>query len=212
MPHPHPHRPPAATTRGLAALLLLCTAIIGVPVALLALGATPLPHHLPAPVELWQRLTRQDDGTLLIGFLTLTTWAAWATFTTLSALEIAAAARGRATPRLPGLRLLQEPITVLVAATMLLFIPLAWPAHAAPAPLTTGLPVQPDSATAASAHSNPARPAPPAPGHPSATAPPHAEQLPVYTVRPRDTLWRIAERHLGDGLRYHDILTLNAGR
>src|SRR5215475_8736071 len=114
---PHPHRPPpAATARGLAALLLLSTAIIGVPVALLALGATPLPpHHLPASAELWQRLTHQDDGTLLIGFLTLTTWAAWATFTTLSALEIAAAARGRATPHLPGLRLLQEPITVLVA-------------------------------------------------------------------------------------------------
>src|SRR5215813_5082131 len=61
---PHPHRPPpAATARGLAALLLLATAIIGVPVALLALGATPVPHHLPAPAELWQRLTRQDDGT-----------------------------------------------------------------------------------------------------------------------------------------------------
>ena len=73
MPHPHPRSPAAATARGLAALLLLSTAIIGVPVALLALGATPVPHHLPAPAELWQRLTHQDDGTLLLGFLTLTT-------------------------------------------------------------------------------------------------------------------------------------------
>src|SRR5262249_57722713 len=60
-------------------------------------------------------------------------------------------------------------------------------------------------------HPNPPRPAPPAPGHQAATAPQPAE-LPVYTVRARDTLWRIAERHLGDGLRYHDIVTLNAGR
>jgi DNA-binding SARP family transcriptional activator len=50
-------------------------------------------------------------------------------------------------------------------------------------------------------------------------APPAAsvQDLPVYTVQPphhgrHDTLWGIATRHLGDGARYREILTLNVGR
>ena len=35
---------------------------------------------------------------------------------------------------------------------------------------------------------------------------------PSYTVRAHDTLWRIAEQHLGDPLRYHEIVALNPGK
>ncbi|MCI0689950.1 MAG: LysM peptidoglycan-binding domain-containing protein [Sporichthyaceae bacterium] len=36
-----------------------------------------------------------------------------------------------------------------------------------------------------------------------------AADLPRYVVRPGDNLWDIAERYLGDGLRYHEIWSLN---
>ncbi|MBF8186311.1 LysM peptidoglycan-binding domain-containing protein [Nonomuraea sp. K274] len=34
----------------------------------------------------------------------------------------------------------------------------------------------------------------------------------TYVIQPRDTLWTIAENHLGDPMRYRDIITLNQGR
>lgn len=36
--------------------------------------------------------------------------------------------------------------------------------------------------------------------------------LPTYVVQPRDTLWGIAERHLGNPLRWSEIAELNEGR
>ena len=36
--------------------------------------------------------------------------------------------------------------------------------------------------------------------------------LPTYVVQPRDTLWGIAERHLGNPLRWSEIAELNGGR
>ena len=44
--------------------------------------------------------------------------------------------------------------------------------------------------------------APPAPAAPA----------PVYEVQRRDTLWDIAERHLGDPFRWQEIFQLNQGR
>ncbi len=39
-----------------------------------------------------------------------------------------------------------------------------------------------------------------------------APALPTCTVVPRDSLWKLAEDHLGDGLRWRDIWLLNQGR
>lgn len=38
------------------------------------------------------------------------------------------------------------------------------------------------------------------------------EPVELVTVRPGETLWRLAERHLGDGRRWPEILELNRGR
>jgi len=52
-----------------------------------------------------------------------------------------------------------------------------------------------------------ARPDPAAPARPPAGTPTRA-----YTVEDGDSLWRIAERQLGDGLRWREIWALNHGR
>ncbi|MFC5830054.1 LysM peptidoglycan-binding domain-containing protein [Nonomuraea insulae] len=39
-----------------------------------------------------------------------------------------------------------------------------------------------------------------------------AKPYKAYTVKPRDTLWAIARRHLGDPARYREIVRLNQGR
>ena len=39
-----------------------------------------------------------------------------------------------------------------------------------------------------------------------------AAAAPVYEVQRRDTLWDIAERHLGDPFRWQEIFQLNQGR
>jgi nucleoid-associated protein YgaU len=34
-------------------------------------------------------------------------------------------------------------------------------------------------------------------------------KLNVITVKPGDSLWKLAEQHLGQGLRWHDLLAVN---
>jgi nucleoid-associated protein YgaU len=46
----------------------------------------------------------------------------------------------------------------------------------------------------------------------SPTAQAEADRLPRVTVERHDTLWDLAERHLGDGARYNEILQLNRDR
>jgi nucleoid-associated protein YgaU len=62
----------------------------------------------------------------------------------------------------------------------------------------------------------PAAPLPPAvrvvPAPPTADAAPASSlTLSVVTVMPGDSLWKIAEQHLGQGLRWHDLLAVNPG-
>lgn len=47
---------------------------------------------------------------------------------------------------------------------------------------------------------------------PPAAVPAASTTLPIYVVQPHDTLWAIAERHLGNPLRWSEIAALNEGR
>jgi len=52
----------------------------------------------------------------------------------------------------------------------------------------------------------------PAPTEASVTPDRHEATGPLYEVKPGDSLWRIAERELGDGLRWRELWALNRGR
>ncbi|WP_299449617.1 LysM peptidoglycan-binding domain-containing protein [uncultured Serinicoccus sp.] len=186
---------------GLGALVVLAGILVGLPALLLTLGGNPLPETLPSLEEVRDALLTPDDGTLALTGAKLLGWVVWAALSLSIVVEAVSALRGVRPPRLPALSLPQSGMRPLVVAALALFI--AAPggtvpaATAAPAPVTASAPVTAGAGTA------------PAPV--TATPATTTEQEPKhsYVVRPGDTLWSIADQHLGSGHDYHRIVDLN---
>ena len=185
---------------GTAGLLAI---VVGIPAVLVAIGATPLPTTLPTWDGITGALTTRDDGTLALQALAILAWGAWLFLTGAILLEITARRRGLSTPHLPGLALPQAAARGLVGAAVLLF---------AAAPIITAAPTAaaataPVSATAIHAHDATAATTPTVAhqGH-AARADLAARE---HTVTRGESLWSIAQDHLGDGARYPEIAELN---
>src|SRR5688572_16098914 len=89
--------------RGLVSLVLLLVTVLGVPLALVVLGGNPLPATV-SWATLRRALLTPDDGTILIGLITVLGWVAWLVFTVSVASElIGLASRQRIRITLPGL-------------------------------------------------------------------------------------------------------------
>lgn len=198
-----------STTRnrlaGLGASLLILLLVIGTPLLLIAIGATPWNESLR---EIGDLLTSPDDGTLALIVIGVVAWVAWAVMAVLLAVEILAALRGVPAPHLPALALPQSFAVRLVAVAALLFavaptitpVFAPQPAHAATAaqaPRLVDLPVV-----------APVAPAAPIAETPVVTADPKPTTV-DYTVRRGDSLWKVAQEQLGDGTRYVEIVALN---
>lgn len=187
---------------GLGATLLIVAMVVGTPLLLLAIGVTPWTEDLG---ELGTLLTSPDDGTLALLVIGVVAWVAWAILTLSLLTEILAAIRGVTAPRLPGLALPQGLAGRLVATAALLFAvaPVSAPvfapqvAQAAPAVEAPPIVSQPETSPVPSA-------APTA-----ETATPKETPAVDYVVRRGDSLWKIAQEHLGDGMRYREIIALN---
>lgn len=193
----------ARVVRGLGALALLLGVVLGVPVLLVSLGLVPT--ALPSLHEVGAVLSSRDDGQVLRAVLAAGAWFCWLVFTLATVAEAWALLRSRPAPRLPGLGGVQGPVAALLAMVVvgLSVSGTAVPLAASSATARPPLPV----ATAAVAVSQQAPPA-------AARAAPLAEAGtgPEYVVQRRDTLWALANRHLGDPLRYPEIVALNEGR
>lgn len=190
--------------RGLAATLALIAFMLGVPAVLLAIHAIP-----EADAFSWSRLTSPDDGTLALQVIAIICWIAWAIFTCQLIASIVSRIRGMRAPRLPGLVVPQLAADRLVAAAALLFVAV---------PTVTALLPQPRAEAAVTATPLPAAPVATAPvAAPAAAevvthhaAPTnHEPATERYTVKRGDSLWKIAEEHLGDGTRYVELVNLN---
>ncbi|WP_081444359.1 LysM peptidoglycan-binding domain-containing protein [Xylanimonas cellulosilytica] len=219
--------------RGLAAALTLIALTVGVPVLLVAIGSGPV-DVVSAPV--WRQLLAPDDGTLVPTVIGAAAWVAWAVLAVLVAIEVVGAVRGVEAPHIRGLRAPQGAVRNLVAAAGLLFAggtPMATHAVAAPVPVvtTTGelpsllsapltgvvpptAPVVPPATTVAKrvatgeGTSSPSG-VPPAGALPAPAPRPAAPGTTAYTVMRGDSLWQIAKDHLGDPLRFPEIVALN---
>lgn len=199
--------------RGLLALLALSMVLAGIPAALWIVGGSPTPTEWPGVVDVWEVVSRPDDGAFFLDVLILSGWVGWATFAISVLVEAFAAARGIVSPKIPGLATQQRLVAGLIAAVAAMA-----------------------STHMAAAAANPARaaeqgeemrgrdewsPAPPvtndllngAAGQPSTggeSTPSHMQAPPsegrrTYEVRAGDTLWEIAEETLGSPKRLHDI-------
>ena len=186
--------------QGLVATLAILLLLVGTPLVLITIGAAPWDAKVG---ELGILLSSPDDGTLALAAIAAVAWIAWLVVAASVLIEVVAQVRGLPAPSLPGFALPQRAVGQLVAVAALLFI-------AAPTMLAA-FPTPP-------AHAAVAASVPEAPTIAVAEAAPvlvpddtsTAEQPTIhYTVKRGDSLWRIADRLLGDGARYTEIVELN---
>lgn len=212
------------------AFVALAALLVGVPGALAYSVGWPLPGGAPSLDWLQQEIT---VGTF-INVLTVVVWLAWAQFTACVLVEIKAALSGVGMPnRVPGAggsQLLARQLVaalLLVGATAASFAPglsqfgqslegNQKPASAASAQQTPGgLFGQEQAGSAASAIAEQAAQAEQAAAHADSSA--KDGDTKYYRIQPpegrhHDSMWEIAERHLGDGRRYKEIYQLNKDR
>lgn len=210
-------RRPARTRRtagdvlaGIAAVLALALLAVGVPVALVTVVGLPIPHTLPS----LSTLTQQLDIFSILKILSVVVWLAWIQLIFCLIAEIRAAVRNTGMPgRVPLAGGTQALVHRLVTAALLLAS-----ASVAISPAITHA-TAPRAPHAVAAQHWAAAPEPDVPAvaaHRVAaadTARPHK----IYVVQPpegryHESLWEIAQKHLGDGRRYREIFELNKDR
>lgn len=193
------------------ALAVLVAVIVGVPGLLAALDL--MPHGLPSLHDAAAVLTVQDDGRVVQIVLAAGAWICWLLFTASTVAEVVALTRDRPVRALPGLGVFQQPVAALLAAVA---VGLTVAPAVVGASSSDVLDSRPPLPVAAAFESVPVLAGSAGGVLPAQTAPViTAEEGPrntppkSYEVRRRDTLWALAERHLGDPLRYPEIVRLN---
>jgi LysM domain len=206
--------------RGLLALLVLGALVVVVPVALYRGFGTPWPDHEPAGGWLYATI----DATTVLNVLVAVVWLAWAHFVVCVLVELIAERRGRGlSPAVPGGAFGTQPLARRLIAAVLMMaggaiavLPTAGAAtsiHAA-----GSVAVQSGGGPTASGHHlGSDRSDPGTTDHDDAKAfvertGNHVEKFAVVQPpnnRNYDCLWDIAERYLGDGLRYKEVYELN---
>lgn len=197
--------------RGLLSLIGIILIVVGLPAALVVLGGNPLPAEVPTLTQVVDALSRPDDGTLLIGIITVVGWLVWATLALSFLVEIPAAVRGVPAPRLPGLSWQQGRAAAMTGAVVAM-LAIGASVGAAPAGADTGVsaPTATTSSTAQQVTDSTSAIMAGSTSIGDDTASGGAEGH-VVTVRSGDTLWDIADRELGDAERYPELVESSQG-
>ncbi|MDT0614219.1 BTAD domain-containing putative transcriptional regulator [Streptomyces lancefieldiae] len=210
------------------AFVALLVLVVGVPLALATQIGWPLPDGMPGLDWLQREITVQT----FLHILTVIVWFAWAQFTACVLVEVKAALSGVGVPgRVPGSGPSQLLARQLVAALLLVGATAAsltpglsqlgqslegnqQPSVAA-AQQTPGIFAQQQGAAAGAANAL-AEQAGQAAARADGASAAHGDTK-YYRIQPpegrhHDSLWEIADRHLGDGRRYKEIFELNKDR
>jgi LysM domain len=204
-----PHNRAADAGRGLLSLAGVAVLVAGVPAALIAWVGSPLPAGVPSFSDVTDALrdTYIPDE-FLVKALALVCWIVWFELTASLLVEAVAYARGRKAGAVPLAGGLQRGAARLVAGVALLGAVVAskgMPTSGLSHPLTPAA----DPVVALVIDDGKAAGDAAAAMSPTPVAAPAA--LPVYEVQRRDTLWDIAETHLGDPFRWPEIFQINEG-
>lgn len=200
---------------GLLAVILLAGLVAGLPIALIYGVGWPLPDHLPSVDEIGSVLMAPMSSRFLLDTLACLAWLLWLVFVIDVAACAVEVARGA---RWPQLRQQTGPVrrvaAVLVGALLIAVL----------GRTATAAPVAPAEAARPLGHSQviataPAWTAPFTSEHNGIPLPrsqppaePRTERVRAPENGVHDSLWRIAQRHLGDGERWPEIWALNEGR
>lgn len=212
--------------RALGAFLALAVLLVGVPGALLHFIGSPLPHHFDSSL-VQQPITQET----FVNTLAVVVWLAWAQFTACVLVEAKAAVSGVGLPhRVPASGPSQLLARQLIAALLLIGVSTAGlipglsqlgqhhqvenqarPGVAATAQQTPGQQQVRQASTAVPQQATTTASAS------QGTAQSLHKDTKFYRIQPpegrhHDSLWEIAQRHLGDGRRYKEIYQLNKDR
>ncbi|MFE1440930.1 BTAD domain-containing putative transcriptional regulator [Streptomyces sp. NPDC058739] len=211
------------------AFVALAALMFGVPLGLAAQFGWPFPDGAPSLDWLQREISVQT----FLNILTVIVWLAWAQFTACVLVEVKAAVSGVGVPgRVPGAGASQLLARQLVAALLLVGATAASftpglsqlgqnlegnqrPTVAA-AQATPGLFAQAQEQASSTAAAL-AEQAADASAHTTAPGAAAKGDTKYYRIQPpegrhHDSLWEVAERHLGDGRRYKEIYQLNKDR
>jgi len=185
--------------RGVFALFALIAIVVGIPITLWLMGNPLLPDHVPGLDEAAAALRSPTDGRFVLGFLVVCGWLFWLHLAVSTAAEVADHVRAGTRRRLDrrGFRTSRVVTGMLIVWLVAMFASPAASSASVPAavPVSASFDPTPSAAHFASLDADPPGPV-----------------GPDYTVVPRDSLWGIAEKTLGDPLRWRQIFDLNAGR
>lgn len=215
-----------STGRAVAVLVAVASLLVAVPAVLWTAAGNPLPSRLPGLGEIGRALSAGDvRPATVLKILAAVCWLAWAQLVAALVIEAMAAARDRPAPDVAALVIGQTLAAAAVGALAVLVGHRVDPGPGGSArPLAellgadTGTPVaRADAEPESTSSDDPAGADQPqeaaaleTSGSIESMAVPGP--LPEHTVRPRETLWSIAETRLGDGLRWREIFELNQGR
>lgn len=223
------HKNGPGVARAVLALLVLVVFVAGAPVLLWHWG------HIDGALLRPVRWLRPDDGSILIGLVTLVGWVLWAVLAAMVLVEfwqqVRARLRGVVCPRPRGM---VRPLVAGLVAMVVLVVPLRQQAMAQP--MTDGT-VRNATVASASAHASPVgaehataleqgHGSAPGDEHPSSGGPslPQGDSARdrsgvsalsthtsagTTTVRAGEQLWDVAARTLGDPQRWPELAQLN---
>ncbi len=205
------HRTGTDVAFGVLAVLMLVALTIGVPIALISVFGAGIPHHFSTSF-----LTSQLDVMSILKVLAVVVWILWIQLLWCVLVEIKAAIRNVGVPgRVPLAGPTQSAAHRLVSAALLLFAATAALAPAVSHASAGPRPAHSVTAQATPGAEQPQRAAVPTEAHEPAHATPTTEK--IYVVQPpegrfHESLWEIAQNHLGNGRRYVEVFELNKDR